>query len=175
MDTTLECFRPLLEFENGEFVPVDYNNDGINVSMTDHELFIGYGNNPLDEACPIFDNDYVFLKVNGNPFTVDARFLVSLIGRIVELDEADRALVVSGGPRDELSDCIAVFRTAFGISVVSWNSLFDGTIPKWHNSGFITWNPPEGRINNESFSTQTLFSGQFNGAMVYRLARNILL
>jgi hypothetical protein len=169
MDAARECFEPLLALENDDFIAVDYDNNGINVSMTDHEIYIGYGDNSLDEACPIFDNDYVFLKVVGNPFTVDGRFLGSLIGRIIELEEPDQDLVMSGEPHARLNDCVAVIRTGFGVSVVAWNDLFDEKIQRWPNWEF---GAPFGRINDESFSTQTLLCGQFDAAMVYRLAGN---
>jgi hypothetical protein len=182
MDRAIEC---MIEFvvrdENGELaLKDDYTNRGINVVVSNREITIAYGENSLDEFCSIFNDTEEICEVTGNEFTVDARFISSLLQSIVELNEHERELVMSFEPNSELDDCIAVFRTAFATSVVEWNDFITANDYDFvQNSQYITSMHGNGVdphiIDDESFLTTTLFCSQFNKAMVYRVTRNILL
>jgi hypothetical protein len=173
METAIECFKPLLALDNGEFVVQRYENWRVNVALSEREIFISYADSPSEGPSPVFENNGEYLDVIGDPSTVDARFIASLLPHIIELDEIEHRLILRGRALPEFDDCIAVFRKTYGVSVVPWNSLLDSSVK--HRYSRLMWDLSDRLITDESFMTSTLFCGDFDGVMVYRLIGNVLL
>jgi hypothetical protein len=192
METAIDCIRPLLKItDNGEFVTTNYDDNLVNVFVSHQEISISYRYSGFDAPVQIYESRIAedllkddwrylhgFAKIIGNQYTVDARFITNLLPHLIELNETERELTMTGRSHPELDDCIAVFRNQFGINIVSWNGLMSPDIPKGENYREIldiNSNPME-LINDESFLVSTLFSGQFLwGVMIYRAVGNILL